>query len=105
LKVNTGLTAGEEPVKYAAFGVKPGLGVASKVTVGGGAGVGVGVGAGVGVGGGDPAGGGATPDDPPPPPQPNSGTVMPIPKAIKTSRRFVLRAGDNQRVSTLTIEI
>src|SRR5882757_6635476 len=48
----------------------------------------------VGGGGGGADGGGATADPPPPPPpQPNNGTVMPTPKAIKTSRRFALTAG------------
>jgi hypothetical protein len=52
------------------------------------------VGGGGGGGGGGADGGGATADPPPPPPpQPNNGTVMPTPKAIKTSRRFALTAG------------
>jgi hypothetical protein len=51
-------------------------------------------GGGGGGGGGGADGGGATADPPPPPPpQPNNGTVMPTPKAIKTSRRFALTAG------------
>jgi hypothetical protein len=69
--------------------VKPDVALASNVTVGvmssvgGGGGVG-----GVGAGGVGADGAEATAPEPPPPPHPNSGAVMPMPNAIKISRRF-----------------